>query len=309
MAYAIGLTPREFKALLSICLKGARSPPEIADLSRIPKSKIYEVLDSLVNKKILQSDNRKYSVCASSLADIRETYEKHSKDFGRFLGDLEEYAGGRTEHFIELTRKKLRNLFVELNYSISDPTDTKNEFLREYLQFVATSPSSGNRIAVVFTDQRTHPLSFYGFIIAILQRNLLDSLLCVYSPDTSKAVIETMSKRSKQDRDIVLISLAELDDDNLKQIRDHFVEFDNRWRHMKRDLEDLSKPLEDFKQSLATIMKTTQELRLNIENAEDFRDAWRDVVERVAADVKYEETIPTNINPLTHVPEKVLEYI
>jgi hypothetical protein len=175
--------------------------------------------------------------------------------------------------------------------TILDRTETKNEFLREHLQFVATSPTSGNRIAVVFTHQRTGPLLFYNFMIKILEKELLDSLLCAYSPDSPKEVIEAMLQISKQDRNIVLVSLADLDDDNVKLIGDHFADFDNRWRRIKRDLQDLSKPLDDFKQTLATIMKTTQELRLNIQNAEHFRDTWRDVVDRVAADVRSEETI------------------
>jgi sugar-specific transcriptional regulator TrmB/Cdc6-like AAA superfamily ATPase len=314
MASAIGLTPREFRALLAVCLKGARSPPEIADIAGMPRSKIYEVLDLLVSKKILQSDNSKYSVSASSLADIRRTYERHSKDFGRFLRDLEEYASRRTEPFLEMARKKLRDLFVELDYSISDLPETEEEFLREQLkrmvQFVATSPTSGNRVGVLFMDQRKRSNAPLYYLISELNYSLkIHSVVCAYSPDSPKDMIDELNSLSELPENdaprprmrrrrphLVMLSLSELNDVNIrKKIGDHFVDFDNQWRHVKRDLQNLSKPLEDFKRTLARIMTTMPELRRNIENIENFRDTLREVVDRVGADIRASEELYKSI--------------
>ncbi len=333
MASGIGLTQREFKVILSIGLRGLSSPSEIADAAGVPRSKIYEVLEILSSpdKRILQLNGSKYSLLPSAIKDIRNNYEKNSNDFKKLLRYLETYVTP-VEPYMQIIKRNLNDLFTELRYDISAITlpEDRNirapqfirrniERLSQQVQLVATSRDSGNKVAVIFIDSKIFKRMDVEIIYSLTElENFLGihTVFLIYSPDLSTEIIEMIKRRGRSvlapDGDevmpsrfrnrpfFIVCSLSELTDTKMKQVAEYFTQFDERWRHSKRDLQHMSGPLENLKRSLAVATTTVSESRYEIDRSttgSEYTDLLKEVIDRVGADLKaYEESFKSLAN-------------
>jgi hypothetical protein len=290
------------------------------------------------DKELVRQENNRYCVSAA-VKEFRTRYDKQSSEFKKLLRDLEQYAANHHEPYIEMAKKNLRDLFVELRYDISDTVVPDDHHLKmerfsrsgvaairkviRQIQFTATSRDSGNKVAVLFLDSKDYKrLDFhiYPFILFKELPTLSDIhvWLFIYSPDMPSEVVEEIKvgeriagegrhrvSHTKRRHRILAYSFSGLNNDTkLKEISDYFVEFDEQWRHIRRDLRKLFEDVDSLKRSIAISTSTTTELRYHTERIGQFSEQLKEVIERVGADIRADEE---SYNLLLEEYETVLE--
>ena len=174
---ALGLSPYEAKAYLTLLLFNRLSAPELAEISGIPKTKIYQICEKLNEKGIIKIETELEKIY------VANTPDEAIKNFIKWK------SLQKTKEFIELNKliKGIKN-----TQAVGKEPRTKNPLLSYYvgieqIERKFLSLRKEKKDIILFISQRTSPL------IKLAHFKNTKKIVC------SKSVAEKIKTREKID--------------------------------------------------------------------------------------------------------------
>ena len=301
----IGLTSVEFKVLMKIAATKSTLPAEIAELTGVPKSKIYGIFKSLAEKGFLQHRDRTYTFKPESFSNLKNRFESIFSDFNKFLDRLIESYPIEDEMIL----KKIKPVLIELGYQIEfyeRLTPTRDqfthfppEFIREFKRIsppwciIAVSSTSGLKVGLVIispTIQReARGSSFYYVLSDTLFSLGIDQLVVVGSD--SPELSEHFGPQ------IIFLPMMS---DYENKLRNELEKLDRRWRQTRETLDSLELEIEEPYRMITNVTAFLASLRGMIKQFGKTSHLWiyksfEEIIDRIEGDLKADTDVYLNI--------------
>lgn len=303
----IGLNSNEIKALISIYSSKSVSPIEIAEITDIPKSKIYGVFKSLKERGFLRQIGKTYEIQPEILEKEKQQFEKTFERFTKFLERL-------IESFPvveDLVVKKIVSLFEELGYGIeynkkfdfSSDTHFPPHYIRLFREItppwfiIGVSSTSGRKVGVLIM-QPNIAREFKKFDGFYFLRDYLDR----YKIDMTVIIGNESIKDLERYKNMITISLLT---DYREHLKEKLETFDRKWQQIRETLdrleEDVEKPHGLISQLTASLGTLRAILKQDISfGKKQIIQPWlykslEEVIDRLGVDLKTDTDIYLNL--------------
>lgn len=291
------LTANEAKALLYIASSDEKRPLEISKHTQIPQSKIYEIMNNLVQKKFLIKKGKEYDFNHEVLIEQKNNFQKTLNDFSNFLKEL----SGKFPSSEEQYSKEIANSLTTLGFTIDsngrlDPnseayygiTSSIKHRMKSSLPWLVgvTSINTDLRIGIVimnqtFTQKTTN--EFDSFIVrAVLSEKHFDQLFFIGKNIPN--IIKDIFQNAK------FISTS---DNYLSQLENELEELDQNLRQAKKTLERIELLIEEPYERISEFTSDLLNLNYAIDKVlpKKIKEKWlitslKDVIERFEVDGK-----------------------
>jgi len=250
------LTSNESKALLSIAITKETKPLDVARNSKLSTSKIYETMNSLVEKEFLEKKGKEYEFHIETLSILNDKFKKRVSQFGHFLENLSQNYPESEESIAKQLSPVIKNLGYSINFNhrinVSKdvlrniPSSMKSRFTKFQFPWVlsATSDTSGITIGIAIFSSRS--------LQSVIDPNeifILRGVLSEYHFDHTYFLSSEMSKPFK--RFFSNVNHLSLSNNYISEISQDFDSIDMKWRQAKQSLEQLEKNTDDVYQTLS----------------------------------------------------------
>ena len=291
------LTANEAKAILYIASTDETRPLVISKNTKIAQSKIYEIMNNLVEKRFLTKRGREYDFNYEVLIEEKNNYQNTLDDFSKYIQQL----SGKFPSAEEQQAKEIDKLLSNLGFTINangrmDPNQDSlrgipmsiKSKMKSSLPWLisATSINTDLRVGLVILNQtivQKSPNDFDSFIVrAVLSEKHFDQLLFI-----GKKIPRII-------KDIFANSIFITPSDNyLTQLENELEELDQNLRQAKKTLERIELLIEEPYERIGEFTSDLLALNHGIEDVlpTKIKEKWliaslKDVIERFEVDGK-----------------------
>ncbi|MCV0401226.1 MAG: hypothetical protein K5777_04535 [Nitrosopumilus sp.] len=250
------LTSNESKALLSIAITKETRPLDVARNSKLSTSKIYETMNSLVEKGFLEKKGKEYDFDIETLSILNEKFKRRVTQFGQFIENLSQNYPESEESIARQLEPVIKNLGYSINFNHrldtnknvlrNLPVNIRSKFRKFQFPWIvsATSDTSGITVGVVIFSSRSLPSGTAPNELFILR-----GLLSEYQFDHTYFLSSEIPKSFREF--FYRVNHISLSNNYISELSQNLDTLDLKWRQSKQSLEQLEKNTDDIYQSLS----------------------------------------------------------
>jgi DNA-binding MarR family transcriptional regulator len=323
----------EALTLIALALTNESIAPRIADVTGIPRSKIYLTISSLEKKKLVEKQKDGYRSNAANIVRLQGITEDLTKNFQKFVEKLAAYSGAPSKT-VGIISEVMKRVLTQNGYHISKPesvkhyitmnTDRYYRFLRysnaerylskidprsreELLQklsptniegiveFVGESSTSGAKVSTIILTKEK--LDMYKELTYLAIATASEYIGCEASIVAVLPEIDSNkmgAERMDSEAKIHLVSANETDFE--EKITSILVDLDKNWRDSKRELDNISSEIMDLKRMLTSTLDNTYTLNRAVrESAGKYGKRYQEIMNRIETDLVNSDDLLSNI--------------
>ena len=251
----IGFTEYETRVILTLLIEGGKPAAQIATTTEIPRTKVYDVLNSLDARGLIIKTGKNYDI---NVDVLKSNLDRLENLYSIFKDDMRQIIENRSVGNIGLLYQNIKNTLHPFGFNIEEQVF---EISQKSSLYHATAPLGYKIIIGINVDQISLKDNVLKEIRYLMQEKgaVLGILICVDKVDIS-------SKKFAEDNNINIIIK---DNDFEKNIKYIIYELESKIKLNDIEYRSLRDDVEKFKEDILII---TSELR-NIEQLTIHADA------------------------------------